>query len=111
MLMGRNQIHVYYVGQNPKNPSKLTMREIWSDDLGATWEYGHLGGPDKGKYYSVMAGSAINAIVLLGKNELRVYFTSADSQSLAVVWMPAAGDPHAGDWNVAQNLYPVDKPW
>ena len=109
------KIRVYFVGKNPKNTKKICLREICSDDLGATWTYGLLGSADegRGKSYAVMPGSGINAVVLPApenKYELRVYFTYDDQESLAVAWMPDDND-HKGDWNLAPNLYSVNKPW
>lgn len=102
------------MGKNPKNAKKNIVREIVSDDLGKTWGYGALGGPNNGKLYTVMQGSGLNATVLPGKEpgkfELRVYFTSDDSASLAVAWMPLDKD-HAGDWNLAEHLYSIDRAW
>jgi hypothetical protein len=87
------------------------LREIWSDDLGKSWDYGHLGAPEDGKYYNVMQGSGINAVVVPNSFQLRVYFSSDDSGCLAVAWMPIVGDVHSGDWNLAPNLYKIDGPW
>jgi len=105
------QIRVYYVGENPNDNDGNILREIWSDDLGATWEYGVLGQPGVGILNSVFQGSGINAVVLQNTNELRVYFTKAEEQSLAVAWMPITGDLHAGDWIVAPNLRSIKQPW
>ncbi|KAF2102890.1 hypothetical protein NA57DRAFT_71875 [Rhizodiscina lignyota] len=102
------QMRVYYVAKNPDNKKQPILKEIWSDDVGTTWKYGALGDDMK---YSVMQGSGINAVVLPGTNELRVYFTSDTNRSLAVAWMPAIGDLHAGDWNLAAKLRSVKDSW
>jgi hypothetical protein len=87
------------------------LREIWSDDMGEHWGYGVLGRPD-GIFYSVLHGSGISAVVLPGPpSQLRVYFTKAEEQSLAVAWMPIITDVHAGDWNCASHLRSVKDPW
>jgi hypothetical protein len=104
------QIRVYYIGKNPKVPSHIILREICSDDLGKTWYFGRLGTEIS---YEVMPGTGINAVVLPANenDQLRVYFSYADSVSLAVAWMPIVGDPHDMDWNIAPNLYPASGPW
>lgn len=79
--------------------------------MGATWTYGVLGRKD-GVLYSVLQGSGINAVVLPGPNstnELRVYFTKREEESLAVAYMPLVGNTN--NWDIASRLRSVDEPW
>jgi hypothetical protein len=81
------------------------VREVCSDNRGI---FGNMGSLGTNKIYNVAAGSRLNTVVFRKTKELRAYCNSNYKDSLAVAWMPFAGDPHGRNWNSPPNMYKID---